>query len=493
MQPTASRAAFDNFPSAFRGTLLRPDDQGYATARLIFNMRRADARPAVIARPIDETDVAVSLRHASAHALPVAIRGGGHGVDGTAMPDNALVLDMTGFKTIQVDAGKRIIRAGAGVLLGEIDVAAQAYGLVVPSGTVSSTGIAGLTLGGGVGTLMRRFGATVDNLIGCTLVTLDGDVVTASATENAALFWALRGGGGNFGVVTTFEYRAHRLDHDVTAGMILFPFEQSEEILTTLAGWMPTAPRELGLIAALLGCPPLPSVPADMVGRPVLVLVVVHSGRPETAGPVLDHLIGLGSPVVTMVQPTPWVKANSMLDAVAVYGRRYYTRGGYLSLLSTEAIGVFRATIAQAPSPVRPVRVWSTTSGSWAARSARTSRRTPSRSPARARPSSGSASASGMNRSRTTCSRRGSMPRPRSCLCGPTAIPTCRMTRARRGGGACGDRPTSWPASGPSRRSGTLGTCFGSTRTSLWSEGRSCPLSGVQQGSYSRHRDSGPI
>jgi FAD/FMN-containing dehydrogenase len=354
MHSTASHGAFDNFPSAFRGALLRPDDEGYAAARLIFNMRRSDAKPAVIARPLDETDVAVALRYASARVLPVAIRGGGHGVDGTAMPDNALVLDMTGFKTIQVDAGKRIIRAGAGVLLGEIDAAAQAYGLVVPSGTVSSTGIAGLTLGGGVGTLMRRFGATVDNLIGCTLVTLDGGVVTASATENADLFWALRGGGGNFGVVTTFEYRAHRLDHDVTAGMILFPFEQSEEILTTLAGWMPTAPRELGLIAALLGCPPLPSVPADMVGRPVLVLVVVHSGRPETAGPVLDHLVGLGSPVVTMVQPTPWVKANSMLDAVAVYGRRYYTRGGYLSSLSTEAIGVLRETATHVPPPRSP-------------------------------------------------------------------------------------------------------------------------------------------
>jgi FAD/FMN-containing dehydrogenase len=354
MPSTGSSRALDNFPSAFRGTLLRPDDEGYGAARLIFNMRLSEAKPALIARPVDETDVAIAVRYASAHVLPVAIRGGGHGVDGTAMPDNTLVLDMTGFKTIDVDAGERVIRAGAGVLLGEFDAAAQVHGLVVPSGTVSSTGIAGLTLGGGVGALMRRFGATVDNLVGCTLVTADGSIVTASANENADLFWALRGGGGNFGVVTAFEYQAHLLDHDVTAGMILFPFEQSHGILATLAAWMPTAPRELGLIAALLACPPLPSVPVDLVGKPVLVLVVVHSGRPETAGPILDRLVGLGMPIVTMVHATPWVKANSMLDASAVYGRRYYTRGGYLSALSPEAIAVLCETIVKAPPSRSP-------------------------------------------------------------------------------------------------------------------------------------------
>ncbi|MBX3438267.1 MAG: FAD-binding oxidoreductase [Planctomycetaceae bacterium] len=350
---------FDDFPtSTFRGELIRPGDEGYQSARLIFNMRQAEATPALIARPVDEADVAVALRYASAHDLPVAVRGGGHGFDGTAMPDGALVLDMIGFKGIEIDPETRVVRAGAGVLLGELDAAAQAHGLVVPSGTNGTTGIAGLTLGGGIGTLMRRFGATVDNLISCTMVTLDGNVVTASVTENPDLFWALRGGGGNFGVVTTFVYRAHTLDHDVMAGKILFPFEQSQEVLKSLAEWMPTAPRELGLICALLRCPPLPSVPLEMIGQPVLVLVAVYSGQLETAGPVVAHLTGLGQPLVTMIQPTPWIKANSMFAAGAIYGRRCYSRGGYLSALSLPTITVVRDAILKAPGPSAVLSLW---------------------------------------------------------------------------------------------------------------------------------------
>jgi hypothetical protein len=342
-------ASFSDFPTAFQGTLLRPGDEGFQASRRIFNMLHAGATPALIAKPDDEASVAAVLQYVSAHDIPIAIRGGGHLIDGLAMPHGALVLDMSGFKTIEVDPQTRRIRAGAGVLLGEFDAAAQAHGLVVPSGTVSSTGIAGLTLGGGVGNLMRRFGATVDNLITCRLVSLGGEIITASATENPELFWALRGGGGNFGVVTMFEYQAHRLDHDVTAGLMGFPIEQAPEILLNLAAWMPAAPRELALISIMIACPPLPGVSPDRIGRPVLVLLVAHSGHPDTAGPVLDYLQHLGTPFMNAVRPMPWVKANSILDAVAPYGRKCYNQGGYLASLPRSVIASLAGAIVKAP------------------------------------------------------------------------------------------------------------------------------------------------
>ncbi|MFG2554536.1 FAD-binding oxidoreductase [Streptomyces sp. NPDC048581] len=348
---TVSADPHADFPADFRGAVLRPDDgDRYDAARALYQGRAADEGPALIARCADEDDVAAVLKYASVHGIPVAVRGGGHGSDGYAMPGGALVVDLSAMKAITVDPETRVVRAQPGVLLGELDAAAQGHGLAVPAGTVSSTGVAGLTLGGGIGHLMRRFGATVDNLLACEMVTVDGRKVRADEAENPELFWALRGGGGNFGVVTAFEYRARPLGPDVVAGQLIFPFDQAADVLAKLPAHMATAPRELGLLAAIAPAPALPALPPEAHGRPVLVLLPVFTGDPATADEVIEPLAALGRPVANLVTKTPWLRANSMLDAVAPYGKRMNLRGGYLPALSTDAIDTLLHHAATAPS-----------------------------------------------------------------------------------------------------------------------------------------------
>ncbi|MGW2052017.1 FAD-binding oxidoreductase [Streptomyces sp. NPDC001858] len=347
---TVSADPFADFPADFRGAVLQPGDDRYDTARALYQGRAADDGPALIAQCADEDDVAAVLRHAFAHGIPVAVRGGGHGSDGYAMPGGALVVDLSAMKAIDVDPDAQVVRAQPGVLLGELDAAAQEYGLAVPAGTVSSTGVAGLTLGGGIGHLMRRFGATVDNLLACEMITVDGRKVRADEAENPELFWALRGGGGNFGVVTAFEYRAHPLGPDVVAGQLIFPFDQAADVLAKLPAHMAAAPRELGLLAAIAPAPALPMLPPDAHGKPVLVLVPVFTGDVATADEVVESLAALGLPAANLVTKTLWPQANSMLDAVAPYGKRMNLRGGYLPVLSADVIDTLLRHAATAPS-----------------------------------------------------------------------------------------------------------------------------------------------
>lgn len=347
---TVSADPHADFPADFRGAVLRPDCDRYDAARALYQGRASDEGPALIAQCADEDDIATALRYASAHGIPVAVRGGGHGSDGYAMPGGALVIDLSTMKTVTVDPEKRVVRAQPGVLLGELDAAAQHHGLAVPAGTVSSTGVSGLTLGGGIGHLMRRFGATVDNLLACEMVTVDGRRVRADEAENPELFWALRGGGGNFGVVTAFEYRAHPVGPDVVAGQLIFPFDQAADILGKLPAHMATAPRELGLLAVLAPAPALPMLPPEAHGKPVLVLVPVYSGDPATADEIIEPLVALGRPVANLVAKMPWLQANSMLDAVTPYGKRMNLRGGYLPALSADVIDVLLHSAMTAPS-----------------------------------------------------------------------------------------------------------------------------------------------
>ncbi|MFI1337501.1 FAD-binding oxidoreductase [Streptomyces sp. NPDC020845] len=368
MSPTGSTPtspaspAHADFPADFRGAVLRPGQDGYDQARVVFNGRTADTRPALIARCADEEDVATALRYASARDLPVAVRGGGHGSDGHAMPGGALVLDLSGMREISVDPDTRTVRAQAGVLLGELDAATQEHGLVVPSGTVTSTGVAGLTLGGGIGHLMRRFGATVDNLLACDMITVDGRKVRADEKENPDLFWALRGGGGNFGVVTAFEYRAHPLGPDVVSGQIVFPGDQAAAVLAQLPAFMADAPRKLGLATALTFAPPLPTLPEEAHGKLVLILIPVHTGDFADAEEITGRLAALGTPVANTVRRTTWLQTNSMLDATAPYGLRTGARGGYLASLTTSAIETLVERVTASPNPpgtITAVNIWS--------------------------------------------------------------------------------------------------------------------------------------
>lgn len=350
----AQAGLFEDFPNDFEGPLFRPGDDGYDDARLIFNMRHRSWQPALIARAANVEDVVRLMRYASPRRIPVAIRSGGHAVDGFSMPDKALVLDMTALRDISVDPATRTVRAESGILLGDMDQATQEHGLVVPSGTVSSTGIAGLTLGGGVGYLMRRFGATVDNLLACELVTVDGTRMRASQDENPELFWALRGAGHNLAVVTAFEYRAHAVGPVVGAGGILFDLDQAKDVLHGLARFMASAPRELSMIATLAPCPPLPMIDPEWHGRNILNLHLVYTGALDRLDDLVAGLAALGTPIATIVGPMPWTEANKLLDAHVPYGTGAHTRGGYMSDLTPEIIDLVIATTRAAPPPTSP-------------------------------------------------------------------------------------------------------------------------------------------
>lgn len=343
--------AFAHLPAGFRGALWRPGDQEYSRSRSIFNMRTADAQPAGILHPLDEKDVALVARLANDTGTPIALRSGGHGIDGSAMPDGAIVMDLTAFKRIDVDARRGRVRLGTGVLLGEMDTALEQHRLCVPAGTVSSTGIAGLCLGGGVGYNSRKYGATVDSLVSCDVVTVDGRTIRASADEHPDLFWALRGGGGNFGIVTGFEFITHPLPALVSAAFIFFPLDSGGEVLPAVRDYMLSAPRELCVIGALTQCPPLPPIPAHLHGENVVILVAVYTGATAAGERMFNELSGLGPTIATMAKPDSWSHVNRLLDAVAPYGRRAYTKGGYVTDMTDEIVAVALRHAAMAPAP----------------------------------------------------------------------------------------------------------------------------------------------
>ncbi len=350
-------------PADFRGGVLCPGDDKYEAARGVFSMRWDQNHPAVILRPVDADDLACLMRHMSANGIPVALRAGGHSADGSSMPDGEVVIDLRGFREISVDPVTKIVRAGAGIFLGDLDKATQEYGLVVPAGTVSTTGIAGLTLGGGVGYNMRRFGATVDSLLSCDVVTVDGRQLRASKTENPDLFWALCGAGANFAVVTAFEFQAYAVGPMVAAGDVLFPLEQAAAVLAKLRVFMATAPRELTVIGALVPTPHMPGIPPEYYDVYMLSLLVVYTGDLQNLSALTAKVATLGTPAAVVVGPAPWVAVNSMLDASAPYGRRSHNRGGYLTALTDSAIdaivqSAIRAAALGAPGPSTVQNVW---------------------------------------------------------------------------------------------------------------------------------------
>lgn len=339
----------------FKGEIFRPGDEGFKKSRYIFNTRWVGHDPAAIVRPRDVEEVASVMRYASARGIPVGIRsGGGHGVDGTAMPEGQLVIDLSAFKQLDFDLETLQVTLGPGITLGEMDTASEAHGLVVPAGTVSNTGVAGLTLGGGVGYNMRRFGATVDSLLSCEVVTADGRVVTASETENPDLFWALRGAGHNYGVVTSFTFQAHKAGPIVAGGVVLYHLEDAPEVLKKLRVHMKTAPRELCVIAALVPTPPMPGIPEEYYGVIQMSLLTVYTGDLGNLDSIVGGLAALGTPAAVAVQPMPWHIVNSILDEAAPYGRRVHTRGGYFATLTDEIIDITTSHAAIAPPPEVP-------------------------------------------------------------------------------------------------------------------------------------------
>jgi FAD/FMN-containing dehydrogenase len=325
----------------FSGTVLLPAQPGYDEARRVFN-GMIDRSPAVIARCADAADVAAAVDTARENELLVAVRSGGHGVAGLATCDDGLVIDLGGMKSISVDPAAGTARAGGGVLWGEYDAATQAHGLHTPGGRVTTTGIGGFTTGGGYGWTSSKYGLACDNLISVEVVLADGSIVRASEDENAELFWGVRGGGGNFGVVTEFEFRLKPLGPTVLAGLTAFPVERAPEILRGWRDWAGAAPDEVSTACAVLTAPPEPFVPPELVGKPVFGVLVLYVGTPERGEDAVRPIRDMG-PAIDLIAPMPYTEFQAILDPTAPPGYRNYWRGEYMRELPDAAIDAYLA------------------------------------------------------------------------------------------------------------------------------------------------------
>src|SRR5262245_11465405 len=305
-------------------------DEGYEVARRAWN-GSFDRRPGYIAQPRDAAEVAAAIASARADGLELAIKGGGHSVAGHSTTDGGVLLDLSALRGVDVDPATRRVRVGGGALLGDVDRATQEHALVVPAGHVSHTGVAGLTLGGGFGWLSRKLGLTIDSLVSGEVVTADGEALRASADSAPELFWALRGGGGNFGVVTEFEFEAHALGPMLVGGPVLYPLEEAADVLVAARAAMEDAPDEVTLFATFMTVPPAPDFPAELHLRKALAVVAVYAGPVEDAEPHVAPFRRLGTPLLDMLGPLPYVALQSMIDATAPHGLHYYARSHFVT------------------------------------------------------------------------------------------------------------------------------------------------------------------
>jgi FAD/FMN-containing dehydrogenase len=312
-----------------KGPVLLPGDPGYDEARSVWN-GMIDRRPALIVRCLGVADVIASVNAGRDRGLPLCIKGGGHNIGGLAVADGALMLDMSLMRGVWVDASQRLAHAQAGCLLGDVDRETQLHGLAAVLGFVSNTGCAGLTLGGGFGYLSRRFGWTTDNLASVDLVTADGRIARASEAENADLFWGVRGGGGNFGVATSFTYRLHPIGPEIVAGAIAWRGEDAPAVLEMYREMTARAPRELTTVAALRMAPPAPWIAKEVHGQPIVAMFVCYSGDLADAERVVGPIKRFGKPVGDIVQQRSYVSLQALLDATQPKGRRYYWKSEYL-------------------------------------------------------------------------------------------------------------------------------------------------------------------
>ncbi|HSS33271.1 MAG TPA: FAD-binding oxidoreductase [Solirubrobacterales bacterium] len=330
-------ATLGEFEEGLQGGLIRPGDSNYEEARTIWNGAH-DPRPALIARCQDAADVAHAVGFARSEGLEIAVRGGGHSIPGFSGVEDGLVIDLSPMKGIDVDITGRTVRAEGGVTWGELDSATQAHGLATPGGLISTTGIAGLTLGGGIGWLMRKHGLACDNLRSAEVVTADGRTVTASASENPDLLWGLRGGGGNFGVVTSFEFDLHPVGPTVCAGVVFYDGERAAEILRFYREFAAGAPDELTSMVNLLIAPPAPFLPEEWHGRKLAALIGCYAGDVEEGTKAMAPLQELGDPVADLIGPMPFLEMQGMLDGLWPQGTQTYMKAGYLRELDDAAI-----------------------------------------------------------------------------------------------------------------------------------------------------------
>jgi len=340
---TADTYGLDVIPG-FRGELIRQDHPDYDEARKVWN-GLIDRRPSLIARCTGPPDVAAAVRLGRQRQMTVAVRGGGHNVAGTAVCDGGLVIDLSPMKRISIDPVACTAKAEAGLLWGEFDRECQRYGLATPAGIVSHTGIAGLTVGGGIGHLMRQYGLTCDNVRSMQVVTSDGDLVRTSSADEPELFWAVRGGGSNFGIVTSFEYRLHRVGPSVLAGLVLYRADRAVEVVRMYRDFVAEAPRDFGSVVSFRTAPTLAWIPQELHGQPVVALTVCYTGPPAEGERLLQPLRRFGPPAADLVRRQPYVDLQALFDATVPHGWHYYWKSVSLPPLTDAAIETL-ATVA---------------------------------------------------------------------------------------------------------------------------------------------------
>ncbi|HPG23356.1 MAG TPA: FAD-binding oxidoreductase [Amaricoccus sp.] len=333
-----------------RGPVLLPGDAGFEEARTLWN-GMIERRPALVARCIGTADVIEAVRFAREHELLLCIKAGGHNIAGLAAADGALMIDLSPMRGVWVEPGRKIAHAQAGCLLGDLDRETQLHGLATVLGFISLTGCAGLTLGGGFGYLTRRFGWTCDNVLGMDVVTAEAKLVRASRDENADLFWGLRGGGGNFGLVTGIDYALHPVGQEIVGGAVAWPASAAEDVLELYRSLAEAAPRELTLVALMRPAPPAPWLPPEMHGKPIVIILACHSGDPAEGERLVAPIKAFGKPVGDVLVRRPYAQLQSMLDATQPKGKRYYWKSEYLAGVEPELCDELIAHAGRIRSP----------------------------------------------------------------------------------------------------------------------------------------------
>jgi FAD/FMN-containing dehydrogenase len=347
---TVMPGMLDDFRASLRGQLLQPKDPGYDAARTVWNAM-IDRHPAIIVRCAGVADVMASVDFARTQGLRLAVRGGGHNIAGSALCDDGLVVDLSAMRSVRIDSEQRRAFVEGGATLGDFDHEAQAFGLATPLGINSTTGVAGLTLGGGFGWLSRSYGLTVDNLLSADIVTADGHRLHVNATDSADLFWAIRGGGGNFGVVTMFEFRLRPVGPQVTAGLMVFPLAQATAVLRQYRDLVTNMSDELSVWAVLRKAPPLPFLPPDIHGTDILALAVFSTLEPSAIEATLARMRGFGQPIGEHIGAVPYTAWQQAFDPLLAPGARNYWKSHNFSQLNDPAIDTVVDYAGRLPSP----------------------------------------------------------------------------------------------------------------------------------------------
>jgi FAD/FMN-containing dehydrogenase len=355
--PSLDQAAVEAFQAALRGPLLRPEDPGYDEARAVRN-GLIDRRPVLIARCSGPADVVEAVTFAREHGLLVSVRGGGHNVAGNAVNDGGLVIDLSAMRGVWVDPEARTVRVQGGATWGDVDRETQLYGLATPGGVISTTGVGGLTLHGGWGWLRRKYGYSVDNLLAVDIATADGQPRRASETENADLFWAVRGAGSNFGVVTSFEFRLHPVGPMVALAAPFYALEDAERVLPAWRDFMAGSPEEVGSNALFWGIPAVEAFPAELHGRAVLILATVYTGDAAEGEQVLQPLRELATPLLDLSGTMPYATLQSAFDPFFPKGWLYYWKSLYLDRLDDAAVPAIVQYAAERPSSNALMALW---------------------------------------------------------------------------------------------------------------------------------------